>query len=326
MSEATLSRAIDFNDQLIALAEIGLPMDLGVAPETPILDELQRISAELALQQSKGVSVQSSLADERLPSKYRAALQTWLRCDQPQVVFETITAGGRDRRRVGSEFGHALIYPLIITLIAFIGFIFFCEYLFPKIDAIYRQLNQPPGSAIAWLQAVRAAMPIWIVAIPTILILGIVLWRTYASKLSWRWLPGSRQFFGLRQSARYAEQMALLMDQTTSREQAKDILEPISPLRSLSGRSLSRQPLLDWAVSGDIARSAQPAALQFVADFYRRMAVRRSSMWRVVLPSAIGVIIASGFVLGYGLSLFVPVTDLMYDIAKVRNFGSGGGP
>ncbi len=97
------------------------------------------------------------------------------------------------------------------------------------------------------------------------------------------------------------------------------------PLRGIAApggwRQAARMPLgslpslLRWAVSGDLGGEPMPKALRFVAQTYRQKAHRQEAIWRFVAPTICGVLLGGTFVLGYSLSLFLPVVQLLKDIS-----------
>jgi type II secretory pathway component PulF len=74
-------------------------------------------------------------------------------------------------------------------------------------------------------------------------------------------------------------------------------------------------PLLRWAVREDLGGEPMPRVLRFVAQTYRQTAERQQTIWRVVAPTICGVVLGGMFVLGYGLSLFLPVIQLLRDVS-----------
>ena len=85
----------------------------------------------------------------------------------------------------------------------------------------------------------------------------------------------------------------------------------------------SLPPLLRWAVAGNIGEEPLPTVLRFVAMTYERTAKRYTRFWQVVAPMIVGLILGGLLVLGYGLSLFLPVIEMLYDLASPGQ-GLGG--
>ena len=83
-----------------------------------------------------------------------------------------------------------------------------------------------------------------------------------------------------------------------------------------STTSSAAQPsLMHWALTGDLAGEPLPRVLRFVAESYRQKAERQQTIWRVVAPTICGVVIGAVLVLGYGLGLFLPVVQMLKDVA-----------
>lgn len=81
-------------------------------------------------------------------------------------------------------------------------------------------------------------------------------------------------------------------------------------------------PLVRWAIDADPDDEPLSNLLRFVSATYRQMAERQEKLWRVIAPTICGLLIGGAVVLGYGLSLFLPVIQLLKDLATP---GSGVG-
>jgi hypothetical protein len=68
-------------------------------------------------------------------------------------------------------------------------------------------------------------------------------------------------------------------------------------------------------VSGDLGGEAAPRILHLIAQTYRSHAQRQSAIWRIATPSICGVLLGGTFVLGYCLSLFLPMVQLLKDVS-----------
>ena len=74
-------------------------------------------------------------------------------------------------------------------------------------------------------------------------------------------------------------------------------------------------PLLGWALTSDLADQTRPGVMRMVAQTYRQSADRKGRMWRSMALAFVGVLVGSLFVLGYAVSVFAAMGQLLHDIA-----------
>ena len=75
-------------------------------------------------------------------------------------------------------------------------------------------------------------------------------------------------------------------------------------------------PFLRWALLHSEATTGRARALRMAADIYRQAAKRREERLRIVAPMVVCVVLGGGVTLLYGLSLFVPVVQLLRAMAS----------
>jgi type II secretory pathway component PulF len=324
MSDVSLQQVSAFNRELIALAETGFPLDIGIdEPTEQVSARLEKVNSLLAMRVGRGQSIQQAVEEEpELPRRYRMALRTWLRCDDPTIALNEIATPADARLQFRRNVGQTMLYPLILMSLAYFAFLYLCNVTAPKIEAIYIQLSQTPSSSLSAITAARNLMPIWGPLLPLLLVLALICWRLLSSRWSWTWVPGSSRYFSARRNAHLAQQLATLLESGSSLEESLSLVGPLANASSDAGiaaegnRSTeSLPPLLRWALSGDSGGEPMPRVLRFVAQTYRQNAERQQTIWRVVAPTIAGLLLGGMFVLGYGLSLFVPVIQLLKDIS-----------
>jgi hypothetical protein len=175
-------------------------------------------------------------------------------------------------------------------------------------------------------------MPVWGIVIPLVVILAVIGWRSRSARMSWSWMPGSGPYFRAVRSATIARQLATLLESGCSLDQSLALLGlstagDAATAGAAGGDSTASgeagdhrvpsnfPPLLQWALSGDLGGERPADVLRFVADTYRQTAQRQAKIWRYVAPSICGVVLGGCVVLGYGLSLFLPLVQLLKDVA-----------
>ncbi len=155
MSDITFQRVLAFNRELLALTTTGLPLDLGVVPSETTAGKLERINAALSTRVQRGQGIEQAISEEsELTPQYRAALLTWLRCDDPSVALDGLATPAVARRQLGLSIRQSMLYPLIVLTLTYFGFLYLCSVTAPKIEAIYQQLAQAPATAWRFLAPV----------------------------------------------------------------------------------------------------------------------------------------------------------------------------
>lgn len=319
MNDDSLTQIKTFHRELCALSATGMPLDLGMnLSPSSLSTRLEQIGSDLAARLRRGQSADQAISEQPdLPGQYRAALSIWLRCDDPTVALDRVTTVAVARRQLGMSLGQSMVYPLIVLIVSYFAFLFLCNVTAPKIEAIYAQLSHTPSESLAFLISSRQLMPFWGPLLPLLLVLLLIGWRRSSKQASWTWLPGGSRYVHAIENANLASQLARLTESGLSLEESLKLVEPLPGQGQANGApSASSLPsLLQWALHGDLDNEAMPRVLRLIAQTYRNQAQRQSAIWRIVTPSVCGVLLGGTFVLGYCLSFFLPLVQLLKDIS-----------
>lgn len=342
MPEPAFAKIVDFHKELLSMQRLGLPMELGFAgPATALPGQLKQVERRLALQIDRHADVIQAIAsDPDLPKSYRSALSTWMQCDHPTEVLDQLTAAPGARQDLYGQVGLALLGPLIVLVLVYLGLISLCLLVAPRLEAMYAQLWQPVGFGLQVLGMVRSAMPVWVPGVPIVVLLLIAWWSLRGRRLQFGWLFGGRHYFAAIQTASYARHLAALLDTGCSTGKALASVGPL-PLRSrdLGGElatanvylstadELGRQvqtddpeiaalpPMLRWAIVGQLEGQSRAQVLRQVAEIYAAAAAGQARRWRILLPMLFSGLIGGLLVFGYALGLMVPYIELLNEIA-----------
>jgi general secretion pathway protein F len=348
METPTLDDFVAWNDQLAALVQAGVPLDVGLGATGDDLPEsLKRINATVSRRVGRGESLGEAIKDDEqtVPSSYRTLVELGLRSgnlataiDGSNRVAESIDDS---RYAIRSSF----IYPLVVCCLAFVGLIMFCLFFVPKLDSMYYSLRIHPGSGLRILQFLRESLFYWIAIPPLALLLFVAwLWRgepNGATAIGLRssilaWFPGMTRAAFQERCASFAEALATLVESNTPLDEALPLAagacgdaQLIEAANSLAdsfkhGRSPSDgipsaqqfPPFLRWALLHSEATTGRARALHMAASIYRQAAKRREERLRIVAPMVVCVVLGGGVTLLYGLSLFVPVVQLLRAMAS----------
>ena len=348
METTTLDDFVAWNDQLAALVQAGVPLDLGLGTSgTDLAESLKRINATVSRRVGRGESLGEAIEDDEqsVPASYRSLVELGLRSGNLATAIDGSNRVAKSIDDSRYAIRSSFIYPLIVCSLAFVGLIAFCLFLVPKLDAMYVSLHIRPRSGLRIMQFLRETLPYW-VAVPPLALLWLIarLWRTAPTSATLRdrrsnilaWLPGwSRAAFQER-CASFAEALATLIESNAPLEEALPLAagacgdsQLLDAAKSLAAafahggvpgddNAAAKQfpPFLRWALLHSEATTGRARALRMAADIYRQAAKRREERLRIVAPMVVCVVLGGGVTLLYGLSLFVPVVQLLRAMAS----------
>ena len=340
MAAATLDDFMALNDQIVALIEAGVPIDVGLGESrADIAGALSQINALVARRVSQGQSLVDAVRDEpSLPGRYRSIVLSGLRSENLIVALSTWTRLGASIESSWHTVRTSLRYPLVLCAMVYVGLIGLCLFLVPRFEHFFDSLGMRAGFVLQLLQALRDSMPIWI-AIPPVLLLIFYFWQQRRSsneltsseaarRLSW--LPGMSQSLFQQRCANFAELVATLLDSGVPLNDGLRLAAASSGdwkladgARTLADTLERGQPAIDygpaevfppflrWALLDSSATTGTSRALRMAADVYRDSASRRIDRLQLFAPLVACVVIGGGVTLLYGLALFVPISDML---------------
>jgi type II secretory pathway component PulF len=347
MATASLDDLTAFNEQLAALLDAGVKLDVGLATGGGSTERaLERINSTVARRVARGETLTEALDsdDDDIPPSYRSLTQFGFATgslpeglDESNRVAESV-----DESRFAFE--SAFIYPLIVCCVAYFGLIGMCLFLLPTWESMYQSLRVPPGTGVRVLGIVRDAMPFWATALPVLLFLYFA-WRFGARRRRqargvettglMSFLPGASQTIFQQRCARFAATLEDMLRRGTPLDAALDIAADGSGDASLreGGRSLAEAvrrgklpaddsrtaklfpPFLRWVLWHSEATTGRGRALQIAANLYRDSAARRSERLCALAPVVLIVLVGGTVTLLYALALFVPFVQLLRTVA-----------
>lgn len=349
----TLDDVFSFNEALVSISKTGLPLGF-LSDESPqtLSDKLTRVNASLALHVGRGQLLDAALNEvPELTAQYRNALQTWHRCDRSTDALDAMTRPAIGRQQIDNDLNYSLLQPVILAALVYFGLTYLVLVDVPKLQSLHEQMRQMPGTVTQWMIAARGAYPFWGPIVPLVFVIVIVTWRLCSTEQRLAWLPRRRHALTAIYKANYATSLANLIDQNYSLADSLEILGPISKeesevsVRTSAGsvvmtgqRNRTDQqheagvqqetvavhdpalqvlpPLLRWALTSGLSGRPLANALHFAARTYTQTANARLAQYRVWLPVLFGALLGGLIVLLYGLSLFVPLAELLWQLTK----------
>jgi type II secretory pathway component PulF len=340
---ATLDEFIALNDQLAAATDAGLPLpiDLG-ADATPALE---RINALIVRQTSRGASLEEAInaAGPELPPQYRSLVLIWLRSGDQNAVLDRASELGEALEDSREDGALALVYPITVLALALAGMAAFCLFVLPKLQGFRESMRLSLGQGADVLDHVARFLPVWGVAGAIVVVVAVIyLWRSLRASAPpfkagwWARLTGQASADSEQRTAAFADWSALLSSAgvpedeyllLASKAAADDRLQRAAVVfegsdgeRGTDNHERRLQgfpPFLRWALTRT-QPTERTQALRVAADVYRDSARRLSDRNRTVVPLVAGAVIGGGAVLVYGLSLFVPLTEILQSVAALH--------
>ena len=343
MQSATLSDFLALNDQLIALVQAGVPVNLGLPRNASAAAAIEKISAAVTRRVGQGATLEQALDDARsVPSLYRNLVQLALQGG------DLSTALGAAERTAESfdESLHAvrssLFYPLLVAFLAYLGLVAFCLFFVPTLSVTHYRLRLPTGSGLAVLQTLRNTLPYW-AALPPMALVLVAGWSRFRSHsgaassnaAAWlAWLPGMKQAIYEHRCANFADALASYLnadaplseglrlaagawDDETLEAETRDLAASGTPgILEQSALAARLPPFLRWALCHSDETIGRPQALRMAANTYRESAQRRAERLRVLAPLVTCIVLGGGVTLLYGLALFIPVVQMLKGLAS----------
>lgn len=349
MNTAELDDFMALNEQLSALIEAGVPIDVGRdIPDRDLSAMLTRINASVARRVSRGHTVEEALeGDETIPEWYRNLMVLGLQSgnmDSALREFSRVANSAEETRFVTES---ALFYPLVVCGLAYLGMVGFCLLFVPRLESAYASFGIQPGTGLVVLQKLRAALPIWI-GIPPILLLLFVAWRfrrrsrrAYSARGGSGLLAavsGTSKAVFQQRCACFAESLASLEERKVPLEEALALAAGVCGETSLAdgARSLATRvsggssitddyaegnqfpPFMRWALFQSESTVGRTRALRMAAALYRESSSHSMRRARIIAP-IIGLVTLGGTVtLMYCLALFVPVVQMLKAVASAH--------
>ena len=317
MSDDSLEKILEFNRELSTLSAIGLPFDVETEPSETITSRLERISSALETRVGGGQSIQQAMADEPLVSpRYQSAASAWLRCDDPTVALDGLAAGAIASRRLCASFNQWIAYPLIVATLTYAGLLVLCTFTVPRIESLLDQIGQTPTGILRWLSEIREWMPVWSVVVPLVAV-TLFAWQQWRPRRQRPSDSGRRSgYLATARHADMAERMARLLESGVPESESLALVtNRVDQSGDDNPDPRSLPPLLGWALTSDLADQARPGVMRMVAQTYRQAADRKGRMWRSIALAFVGVLVSGVFVLGYAVSVFAALSQLLQNIA-----------
>jgi|GEM_PF-1732017 len=350
MALARLDDLAAWNDQLDALVQAGVPIDMGFrVRKDEIKETLRRIQDVVARRVGQDGSIDDALASEHdeVPSVYRSIMRLGLRSGDvaAAVAADSRMAASVERMRGVSR--SSLLYPMIVCGLVYFGLIGMSFVLAPVVESIYGDLGTdvetgPLGLRIA--HSVRATRPYWAPVPPLLFVIwaGSRLRRArYADRPSadfegTPWIPGRSRTIALERWANLAEAMAALLERGDSLEESfrlasgawggasgpADLQAIADTMRhgampdDAPAVANRLPPFLSWAIWHAEPTPGRIGALRMASEIYAIAARRNTERLRTAAPMIACAVVGGAATGLYALAIFLPVAELIKHLAS----------
>jgi general secretion pathway protein F len=337
----TLDELVALNDEMTALVRSGVPLERGlVALGADLPGRLGTLAASLGRRLEAGESLANSLdeAGTGFPRAYRAVVAAGIRSGKLSSALEGISTAARRAAEVRRVMIVALVYPIVVLMVASITFLFTALYTAPIVTQVYEGLHIERPWWYTWVDYVTHLGPevlggFWIV---TVFVGGIWLYRSSrASAVSdrgLRGLPTVARVLHVGRMATFADVLAMMVEQQVALDEAVVLAAEASGDRILikaSGVISERirngeraaplpqgfPPLLGWLLTSGTQREHLAKCLRQTANSYRRRALNMGNWLTIYLPIMLSAGVGGTIAMVYVLIVMAPFCNLLYQLS-----------
>lgn len=339
------------NQELAALVRAGLPLDAGLVQAAEELGGgAGELAARLAERLARGESLCEALEGERalVSPLYRAIVAAGERSGELATALAGVVDLAGRLRILRANTGLALVYPLLVCLVASAAWTLWSTWLFPAQLEAARELRVRLPELVVGLhrilQAVHRHVPLPV--FPGLLLLGVLIWWRRSGRTSlllgkrrawlFGWVPWAGKVMLWSRQAVLAETLALLLEHGVPADEALTLATEAAGGGELADeaaalaaqicrgqeprhKSTVRIPALAaWSLAVPQGQAVAVRLLRAAGDRYRRWAESRLSLARVALPYVLLVCFLAPLVMAYTVSVFVPTVSFMKQVADER--------
>jgi general secretion pathway protein F len=341
----SLEQLVLLNDEIVSLVRSGIPLELGLKGlGSDLPGALGEITTSLGVRLESGMSLPEALSAEehRIPLAYRTVVEAGLRTGRLSAALESISNFGRDLIDLRQRIGLALLYPLIIIVLAYGLFMVFLVDVVDRFRETYEAFRLPMNVPLrVAIFAQQLAGDWWWV--PPALLAGLMLWwvatggaqalNFHGAAQPLAWIPGIRGITRSYHYANFAELLALLLDHqvplpdgirlaadSAADERLRYAAHELARAAergetSQAGVGLALPSLLRWLLLLGTQQGKLSRALRHAAGIYRRRAVRLIDWFKLWFPLASAVVIGGGVTMIYALTVFGPLAWFLKDLS-----------
>ena len=332
------------NAEITALVQAGVPLPNGlrqIAASQP--GRVAGLAEELNRRLQSGGSLPESIESSRaFPRIYSAMVTAGIRAGRLPAALEELATCATNFRDLRRRIVDAMVYPLIVSLLAYGLFVLVISLVSDRVDQICRMLNLPASRLVQTLAFAARLHPFWYLIPPLIVLLLIILWvwngRAAAMDMTgWRsplsWVPGLRRLGRTSSYAGFSRLLAMLCEARVPFAEAMELAGAACGNRRLANSAIavaqqhrhgktfdeieaavpkSAIPsFLIWSIRRGMATNRLPESLRSTESIYRRRADEQMLWIRRVFPIVSGIGIGGTVTALYALATFLPFIEIV---------------
>jgi general secretion pathway protein F len=340
-----LADFIAISEEIASLARARLPLESHLARVGADLPGNAGVLAErIGRRLESGESLSDAMDVEcvSLPAAYRAVIVAGVESGNLGAAIESLVDTSTRLEQMRRVTGLALLYPLMVVILASTLFAFLLTRIIPQFEWMY----EPHFGVISRLAAIPGIGRVFSTFLPLGLVLLVAIWwarsgRVTESRTAFGWLPGFRRVQKWSEAAKFAELLRLLIGHDLPLDRALALAGDAvddgrirTAARELAGRvergeiamprahesvhtELSRLPrLLRLALYHATDRQLMSASLEQAAALYRGRAIRAAEWYAEYLPILLTLGIAGTVTIAFTLVVFWPYASLLHGLAR----------
>jgi general secretion pathway protein F len=344
-----LSDLVALNEEMAALVRSGASLEQGLVQlGSDFPGQLGGLAERLGQRLQSGESLMRILEEDAttFPPIWRGMVAAGIRSGRLAVVLESLAATGRRISEMRRTIGAALIYPIVVVVLAYLVFVFLVTYLSPVLVGAFHDLTTTSDPIVSWLAWLGVNAAWWVFWPPAALgsLLAVEWLQTsgfqasdgpLSRMASWCW-PSIRRSRREARLGTFTEILSLLIREQTPlpeaiilaanasgddrlRESATKLAERLASGQTLSAsdvRALDMPPLLGFMLSSGANRAALGNALAETAARYRERSTVTAARIAMFFPILLTVLVGGAVTLTLGLTTVWPIWRLMLELGS----------
>ncbi len=337
-----LNSLANLNQEIAALIRAGIPLEHGlsqIAATWP--SEHAGLANRLAQRLAGGLSLPDALRAEgaSVSPAYLAVVEAGLAADRLPAALEELAEISLTMQELRRRTWLAAVYPLMVCCLAYGLFIAVIILGVPLWQETREAFRLPPRFLFHVLETLQRTVLWWGPLVPIGLVFASALsnWgysrAAHAAKIGW-WIPGAFRIQRLLTRAQFSRLLAVLIDHALPAPRAFTLAAhatgdvrieraatDVAQRLEMGGTwrdtitAAHEFPafLRSMLVIGEQQGALSPVLRQ-AAETYQRLAERRLEWIRTVLPVLLVGVVSGSVVLGYCLSIVLPMFQFWQDL------------
>ena len=301
-----------FHDDLRAAVALGVPLEVSNSGPKLTASRLKKLESQLDKSVSSASDLTQLRADQtgELPARYVAAVEAFSRTKKMVPVLEGLSWRTIHAKKVSKILLSALAYLALLSLMASAGLLFYLLKVFPEIrefdtdtnlGAANNPLVDPPAHDGL---AIMNVLPT-VLTVLALVLAGFFIWIVFfgGARILVRLLGGTKYLNSVTKS-KILPTIRLLTESGASRDEATEMA------CRLFGTDEKFLHNIDQLVSKSGSRDQTNA----LAAYYSEIAVQRIHNMNTATRTALVTIVGGAITLCYGLAIFSPIVNLLYQL------------